>query len=346
MSFPSARPARAAPPATPLPSDVARLLQVGHGVFSVAEAESKGITRWRLARLERAGLLVRLARGAYAGAATYHSGDEWTAFGLRSRGFTLACGPRAFAAGWSAAAVYGLPAISAPPARPVAYRLAGGGAASNSRYGDVRVAALPQKQCVYVDGCRVTSLPRTVADLARTGPRPDALVAADAALTTGMPVSDLLLVLELQAGWRGSQNAAWVAEHADPYAESALESLGRLAFIEHGLPVPVSNAWIDVGERRYRVDHLLPDRWLVFEGDGSLKYDGRLDAGRVVAEQREREWQLREAGLEVVRYGWELARYDRKHLAVRFARAIERCPVRPEPVRWWRDPAPPPRLLA
>ncbi|WP_069113659.1 hypothetical protein [Jiangella alba] len=44
-----------------------------------------------------------------------------------------------------------------------------------------------------------------------------------------------------------------------------------------------------------------------------------------------------EAGLEVVRYGWGLARHDRTQLAARFAAVIERCPVRQEPFPWWRS---------
>ncbi|SDU74216.1 type IV toxin-antitoxin system AbiEi family antitoxin domain-containing protein [Jiangella alkaliphila] len=328
-----------------LPDDITRLLRAGRGVFSVAEARLRGITRPRLTRLAQAGLLVRLARGVYACASTYRDADEWAAFGLRSRAFTLACGTRAFAAGWSAAALYGLPPINAPPARPVVCLADGAGSAVNSRYGTVRVAALPPNQCRYQDRCRLTSLPRTVVDVARVAPRADAIVVADAALSSGVTVADLRGVLGVQSGWRGSREAAWVIEHADAYAESALESLGRLAFIAHDLPVPMSNAWIDTGERRYRVDHLLPDRWLVFEADGSLKYDNRLDAGRVVADQREREWRLRELGLEVVRYGWEQARHDRKRLAARFAAAIERCPVRPEPVQWTRGAGPGSRLM-
>lgn len=228
-----------------------------------------------------------------------------------------------------------MPTITRPPAQPSVYRAEGAGSAVNSRYGVVRVAALPPDQCNFHDGCRVTALPRTVVDIARIAPRADALVVADAALSSGTTAADLRAVLGVQSGWRGSRDAAWVIEHADGLAESPLETLGRLAFIEHGLPVPVSNAWIDTAQGRYRVDHLLPDRWLIFEGDGSLKYDGRLDAGRVVAEQREREWRLREAGLEVVRYGWDLARHDRARLAARFAAAIERCQVRPRPVPWW-----------
>lgn len=234
-----------------------------------------------------------------------------------------------------------LPAISAPPAQPLAYVLDGAGSAVNSRFGSVRVAALQPDQCVYRDGCRVTSLPRTVVDLARREPRADALAVADAALAAGATAAELRAVLDLQAGWRGSRDAAWVIEHADGYAESPLETLGRLTFIEYGLPVPVSNAWVEAGGRRYRLDHLLPDRWLAFEGDGSLKYDGRLDAGRMVADQREREWRLRDAGFEVVRYGWEVARHDRRRLAARFAAAIERRPVRRElpPGLALRDPA-------
>ncbi|WP_116952087.1 hypothetical protein [Jiangella endophytica] len=191
----------------------------------------------------------------------------------------------------------------------------------------------------------MTSLPRTVVDIARTAHRADALVIADAALSTSMTQPELRSVLGTQAGWRGSRDAVWVVEHGDPYAESPLESWGRLAFIEHGLPVPVTNAWVDTAAGRYRVGHLLADRWLAFEGDGSLEYDNRLDAGRVVADQREREWRLREAGLGVVRYGWEPARHDRKQLAARFAAAIERCPVRREPFPWWQSAGPRSRLL-
>ncbi|TDC48186.1 hypothetical protein E1212_21945 [Jiangella ureilytica] len=233
-----------------------------------------------------------------------------------------------------AAGVLGLPAISAPPDRPLALVPLGCGTDSNNRSGRLRAVSLAPHHRSYANGSRTTGPARTTIDIARTAPRADALVVADAVLAAGATVADLQAVLEFQTGWRGVGAAAWLVAHADPRAESPLETLGRLAFIENGLPVPVSNVWIDTGRRRYRVDHLLADRWLVFEGDGSLKYDGRLDAGRVVADQREREWQLRELGLEVVRYGWDLARNDRKRLAVRFAAAIKRCPVRATPISW------------
>lgn len=317
-----------------LPDDITHLLRAGRGVFSAREAAVRAITKDRLRRLTRSGLLVRLADGVYGESSGYEVADTWSGFTLRSRAFTLACGPAAAAGGWSAAAVLGLPAINAPPEQPLALVPVGSGVDSNNRAGRVRAVSFATEHRSYANGCRVTSAARTVVDVARTAPRADALVIADAALSTVTTAAELQAVLAFEAGWRGIGAAAWVVAHADGRAESPLETLGRLTFVEHGLPLPISNAWIDTARGRYRVDHLLPDRWLVFEGDGSLKYDNRLDAGRVVADQREREWLLRELGLEVVRYGWELARYDRNELAARFGTAIERCPVRGEPFPW------------
>lgn len=328
----------------PLPADVQRLLRSGHGVFHVREAERLRISRGRVARLAQAGALTRLADGAYVDAWEYAKAGEWTAFALRSRAFTLACGPQAVAAAWSAGVLLDVPTISSPPSLPLAFVPHGVRAGSNNMYGCVRAVALPRSHCAFASGCWLTPLPRTVVDIARTSSRADALVVADAALSTRMSAVALRRVLDFEAGWRGVRDATWVVEHADPYAESPLETLGRLTFIEYGLPLPISNAWVEVGRDRYRVDHLLPDRWLAFEGDGSLKYDGRGDAGRVVAEQREREWRLRESGVEVVRYGWDLARHDRGRLAARFRQIIADRPARPEPIRWWRAPAPTPRL--
>ena len=294
-----------------LPDDVSRLLRSGRGVVSVAEAESRGITRDRLARLARSGVLVRLAKGVYANAAEFAAADAWTAFAQRSRAFTLACGPAAAAGDWSAAAVHGLPGIGVPPVKPLALIVVGSRAPSDNLAGRVRVADVPAGHRGYANGCRVTTLSRTVIDVAWTASRAEALVVADAALSSGTTAAELRSVVEFHTGRPGVRNAAWVAEHADGFAESPLETLGRLAFLEHSLPVPVSNAWVEAGGRRYRLDHLLPDRWLAFEGDGSLKYDNRLDAGRVVAEQREREWRLqigrascREECLAVCRSRW------------------------------------------
>ncbi len=160
---------------------------------------------------------------------------------------------------------------------------------------------------------------------------------ADAAIALRTGRDELRAVLADMYGWPGSAEARWAVDHADPYCESALETLGRLTFIEHGLPVPVSNPWIDLGAVRYRADHLLDDRWLVFEGDGDLKYNDRPDAAHIIRQQREREWRLREEGFEIVRYGWDMARYQRAKLSDRFRQVIADRSPRVRPYPWYRE---------
>ena len=151
--------------------------------------------------------------------------------------------------------------------------------------------------------------------------------------------ADLQGCLPQVAGRTGVGRARWVAGHADPQAESPLESLGRFAAIEAGLPAPVSNAWVGDGRPRYRVDGLWPHHWAVFEADGAVKYDNRPDASSIVSRQREREWELRRLGLRLCRYDWHLAWGNPSELAQRFRHLLADHPPRGTPVRWWRhDP--------
>ncbi|NEE04419.1 type IV toxin-antitoxin system AbiEi family antitoxin domain-containing protein [Phytoactinopolyspora halotolerans] len=320
-----------------LPGEVEQLLAAGRGLVSVQAAADAGIDRGRIARLRRGGFLIRLAYGMYASREAYEAMPPWPAFALRSRAFTLACGPAAYAAGWSAVAIHELPAIGPPPDLPSVVVPRGAAASGDFVFGRVRSVLLPLEHRDEVGGCGVVSVPRAVVDVGRTAPRDQALVLADAAIALRTGRDELRAVLAGMHGWPGSAEARWAVEHADPYSESALETLGRLTFIEHGLPVPVSNPWIDLGAVRFRADHLLDDRWLVFEGDGDLKYNVRLDAAHIIRQQREREWRLREAGFEVVRYGWDMARDRRATLADRFRQVIADRAPRDRPYPWYRE---------
>jgi hypothetical protein len=127
------------------------------------------------------------------------------------------------------------------------------------------------------------------------------------------------------------------AEHADPNAESALETLGRFACIEYDLPLPVSNAWVGIDGPELRVDHLWPYHWVCGEADGGLKFNNRNDAALIVQQQSDREFRLRRLGLDLARYGWAEAYYRRRNLAGRFAAALLDNPPREQPIRWWLD---------
>lgn len=125
----------------------------------------------------------------------------------------------------------------------------------------------------------------TTVDAIRYASADEALVIVDHALRHGATRDQLVrLALEME-NYPGIHRGLWAIEHGDPRAESALESLGRLAFIEAGRPAPLSNVWIFDHCRAVRVDHLLPGSGVVIEGDGGLKVNNRPDAHRVIEAQ-------------------------------------------------------------
>lgn len=317
-----------------LPPDVAELLVRHHGVVDLATARRAGLDESRLRRLADAGLLVRLAPGCYASAAVLAAASSWAGYRLRSRAFALFSGDSSVLTSWSATVTWELPTVGPVPGRVTAIRPSGTGqSVQRGRYGDIRIATIPAGQARRSQGIGLMSPGWAVADAARSGPVLPALVAADAATAAG---HDLQAPVLAMAGWPGVGRARWVAEHADPRAESPLETLGRFTCLQFDLPLPACNAWVGETEPEYRVDGLWPFHGVAFEADGALKYDNRPDASRIVARQGEREWRLRRLGLDVVRFGWDLAWRNRAELAARFAAVLRDSARRERPVRWWR----------
>lgn len=317
-----------------IPADVAELVRRQHGVVSVAVASAAGIDPRRLYRLRDAGLLTALAPGCFALTSAVHDSDEWSRFRLGARAFAGHHGPRTFLSGWSAAVTWDLPVVGRAPARHTAVRHVGTGyGVRNTALGDVRVVTLVPEHLRSVRGVSVVSRAWAVADIARTGPILPALVAADAAAARGADLDDALAHMR---HWPGVARARWVAEHADPRAESPLETLGRFTCLQFDLPLPVCNAWVGESEPEYRVDGLWPFHGAVFEADGALKYDNRPDASAIVARQGEREWRLRRLGLDVVRFGWDIAWRNRADLAQRFTALLSDNSRHERPIRWWK----------
>nr|WP_281386486.1 type IV toxin-antitoxin system AbiEi family antitoxin domain-containing protein [Jiangella mangrovi] len=317
-----------------LPPDVAGLLERCFEVVDVATAARAGIDESRLRRLAAAGLLVRLAPGCYVSAAVLAAAPAWAAYRLRSRAFALYSGDTTFLTGWSAVAAWHLPTVGSVPRRVTAIRPSGTGPRVQlGVYGDVRIISVPSHQLGRVQGIGLMRTGWAIADAARSGPILPALVAADAAMAAGRELQTAVLAM---AGWPGVARARWVAEHADPGAESPLETLGRFTCLQFDLPLPVANAWVGETQPEYRVDGLWPYHWAAFEADGALKYDNRPDASQIVARQGEREWRLRRLGVDVVRFGWDLAWRNRAELAQRFAALLRDNARHDRPVRWWK----------
>lgn len=317
-----------------LPPDVVELLDRCFGVVDISTAARAGVDESRLRRLATAGLLIRLVPGCYTSAALLAAASSWAEYGMRSRAFALYSGCSSFLTGWSSAVIWRLPAVGPVPERVTAIRPSDTSQkVQRGVYGDIRVVAAPLYQARRVQGIGLMRPGWAVADIARHGPILPALVAADAATAAG---EDLLAAVRAMAGWPGVGRARWVAEHADPRAESPLETLGRFACLQFDLPLPVSNAWVGADEPEYRVDGLWPYHRAAFEADGALKYDNRPDASRIVARQGEREWRLRRLGIDIVRFGWDVAWRSRDELAARFTALLRDNARHQKPVRWWK----------
>lgn len=254
------------------------------------------------------GDLVRIRQGAYVGQHT------WAALDARGRELAvvrvvhdrLAVGTLSHR---TAALAWNLPLVGERSAGVhVTVPLGTGG---RSRRDIVRHAtSLPVQETVH-DGFRLTTVARTVVDLARTAGFLTGVTAADHALHQGLTdLGELEEVLAPLAGTRGYRVARQVVKFADGRAESAGESLSRVRMHELGIPRPVPQQEFHLpGGRDYRGDFYWPDKRLIGEFDGKSKYgvDGlsAQEAADRLWQEKRREDALRAAGYAVVRWVWD-----------------------------------------
>jgi Protein of unknown function (DUF559) len=223
----------------------------------------------------------------------------------------------------TAAALHGLPLLRSRGDRVVVTRAAGCGSTRRLARLTVQVAGLEESEMSTCQGVPVTTPSRTVIDLARRLPLREGLVAADAALAralTGHP--ELHAVLRRCASWPGIRRASRVVALADGRAESPLETLARLSFVEQGLPAPQPQAWVVDEDDGWsaRVDFLWPEERTIGEADGLTKY-ADMDALRAEKLRQER---LEQLGFVVVRMTWAQVVREPGHTAARIRAAFER----------------------
>jgi hypothetical protein len=165
----------------------------------------------------------------------------------------------------------------------------------------------------------VTSVPRTVVDVAGDTTFRAAVVLADSALRrTDATKGDLERVADECRQWPGNRDARRVVAFADGRPQSVAESLARVVFAEVGLPAPLPQAkLVDGAGLIGYADYLFEEQHTVAEIDGKMKYvpssivppdpstsQGRQELGEIVWREKRREDRIRELDLEVVRYCW------------------------------------------
>jgi hypothetical protein len=290
----------------------------------------------RIRRLVEQRALDRISRGVYLRApygarsqgagmlAAGQPGSRARDHALRLAAFLAHAGAETVVSHRTAALIHGLDLLGPDRDGIVSVTRPPGGA--RSRTGPpgilVHAADLPRGQVTTRAGVRLTSVARTVVDLARGSPFTAGVVAADSALRGNQVTrAELEAVLTACARWPGISKARRVVAFSDGKAESVFESVSRVAFDEHGLPAAELQVWVG-GEDGVagRADFLWRAYRTVGEADGAAKYS---DLGRVRA-QLWRDERLREAGFEVVHFSWHEIRIVPRQVAGEIRAAFQR----------------------
>jgi hypothetical protein len=224
------------------------------------------------------GELVRLRRGLR------FRRDEWGALTSteRYRAFVAAVAQsfprRPVLSHYSAAALWGLPIIGPWPNE--VHILVPHASGGRSDPGIRRHAiGVPEADVVDIDGFLVTSVARTVLDLATTAPVMAAVAATDRALWIPRAAGGRPLVTkaEIWQTWasrefRGKQRARHLIEFAEDGAESPMESASRVNIALAGFAKPVLQHRIEIDGRDYWGDFYWPEADAWGEVDGRVKY--------------------------------------------------------------------------
>lgn len=290
-------------------------------LFTTQTAMAAGISHHVLRRLVRHESIIRVQSGIYRQPQPDAPGpaqERWARIHqehtMRARA-ALQAHPFHALSHRSGALVFGWP-VSLHPDEPV--HLTALHVEPRSRRADGKVLHHSDSiinEVVEVDGLRLLSHERTVADCLRTMTPANGVAVADGALRCG--ATDLLAVEGSLAGmrrWRGRPRANAALRLVDPRRETWLESFSFVALHSLGidLPTPQVEVFDEMGRFVGRVDGMWIADGTVAEADGQGKYllgtpDGGgasgEDAARRVVAEKVREDDLRDLGLEMVRWG-------------------------------------------
>jgi len=297
---------------------IAQLAARQHGLVTLRQLTVLGLGDSAVRRRVAAGRLHRVHRGVYSvGHAIISVKGRWLAA-------VMSCGPGALLSHWSAAALWGLLRTSRAAIDVTAL-----GRAGRKRRGIAAHRAdtlLPRDRTIR-DGIPVTSLARTLLDLAEVANRRTLERALDRA--EQLRLLDVKAVTEAINRAQGRPGAARLkavlATHTpgSTLTDSEFEEQFLLFAEVHGLPRPETQVWIPLpGNDGYRADFLWPAERLIVETDGAATHGTR----KAQAHDRRRDQRLLAAGFLTIRVaGEQLAQTPHEvELAIRAGLAARR----------------------
>ncbi|MCU1509268.1 MAG: hypothetical protein JWQ12_1533 [Glaciihabitans sp.] len=276
--------------------------------------------RRNMARAAAAGTLHRTSRGVYI------APDLWANFTPRERYLARVVGIAAtrrtgvVLSHWTAAAFWGLPNIDRWD--DLVHTTISPSLGTRSRNDVVRHSArLDDADVVEYGGHLVTTVARTVLDIAATARFLSAVTVADRALLVDRfgRTPPMVTRAELEEAWERAQpmrahsRSRAVLAFAETRSESPLESVSRVNMRVIGAPRPeLQRSFYDGEGFIGDCDFYWPVQNVIGESDGDSKYlvpsfrAGRT-ADQVVLDEKIREDRFRATGRGFTRWRWEVA---------------------------------------
>jgi hypothetical protein len=256
---------------------------LSRGPFTLADARRHGLDRWNL----QGASWRRLGPQTYALARL----GETPQLKLEAAGRRLP--PGAVFSGFTAAWLHGL---DVEPCDPIEVTAPSPARISTRAGLVVRRRAMDRDEVVTRRGLAATSMLRTIRDLCPRLSLTEAVAITDMALHAGK-VDRQDLVAAAAAPTAGVRVLRQVLEHAEPAAESPMETRLRMLLVLAGLPRP--EAQVAVRDRLLRVIGR-PDLYYRDERLG-LEYDGGTHRDTLVEDNR-RQNRLLDAGVRLLRF--------------------------------------------
>ena len=287
---------------------IAALAARQYGVVERMQLYALGASRAQIGHRLHAERLLPLYRGVYAvGHAVLRAEGRWLAA-------TMAYGPRAVLSHGTAAALWelrprsdGRTHITVPSKR-------------TRRPGTV-LHRSPTVDATQHRGIPVTTVPRTLADLAGTVSRPVLQRALEAAETRRL--LDVPRVLQAAEGRPGAAAVRDLLAAELPFTRSDFEALVLDLCRRRNLPEPAMNAKVG----RHEVDCYWPEHRLIVEADSFAHHGTRPAFER----DRERDVELARSGYRVLRFTYRQATTRRGWLGDGIAAALSRAPAAARP---------------
>jgi very-short-patch-repair endonuclease len=248
---------------------------------------------------ERVKSWIRLGRIYPLHAGVYAVGSKPLPVLGRPMAAVLACLPDAVLSHRSAAALWGIRGSMGQRIDVTTSRKARGTGSIRRHY-----SLLPADEVTECEGIPVTSVPRTIFDLAATSPYEavESMLreAEYRQLHDRLSLWDLLERYPRRRGSVAVRRALGRVRERPGRIRSRLEERFLPFLDRHRLPRPRFNAWLEVGGERVQVDCLWAEARQIVELDG---FEGHGTRGAFL-DDRARDRRLRVAGYEVTRIAW------------------------------------------